>query len=84
LVEPDTNEADWQSGDVETLAKIIHKMDKNFGRNDMMKCIPVMWHMICKFKSRVETVFFSLTNGLVAHERKLGIAALGGRLDRNA
>jgi len=75
LVEPDLNitqkQLQNQTQDLETLAKIIHKMDKNLGRPDMMKCIPVMWNMICKFKSRVESVFLSLSNKQVAREKML-------------
>lgn len=75
LVEPDLNITDKQkqnqTQDLETLAKIMHKMDKNLGRSDMMKCIPVMWNMICKFKSRVESVFLSLSNKQVAREKML-------------
>lgn len=46
-------------------------MDKNLGRSDMMKCIPVMWNLICKFKSRVDSVFGTLSNKQVAREKML-------------
>jgi hypothetical protein len=75
LVEPDLNITASQiqnaTQDVETLHKIMRKLEKNFGRNDVLKCIPVLWGHIVKFKSRVESVLGSLSNKAVAREKMI-------------
>ena len=66
LIEPDLNitqkQIQNQTQDIPMLLKLIKKMDKNYGRSDMLKCLPIMWNHVCKFKSRVESVTLSLSN----------------------
>lgn len=42
---------------------------KNFGRDDILKCVPVMWHELNRLKSRVETVINTLSNKTVNNEK---------------
>ena len=46
-----------------------HKFSKNFGRDDMLKCVPVMWTELTRLKSRVETVLNTLSNKAVQNEK---------------
>lgn len=44
-------------------------MFKSFKREDMMKCIPIMWSELTKIKTRVEDVFNTLNNKMVKNEK---------------
>ncbi len=48
--------------EMETLSHLQHKFQKNFQRDEMMKCLPVMWTELTRLKSRVETVVNTLSN----------------------
>lgn len=45
------------------------KMVRNFAREDMLKCIPILWSELNKLKSRVETVVRTLNNKTVMNEK---------------
>lgn len=47
------------------------KMQKAYGRNDILKCIPVIWHEVVKMKGRVEQVLSTLSNKRVRDEKLL-------------
>ena len=53
----------------EILELIQKKLLKNFGRDDMMKCIPVLWTELNRLKSRVESIVNSLSNKTVQNEK---------------
>ena len=53
----------------EILELIQNKLLKNFGRDDMMKCIPVLWTELNRLKSRVESILNSLSNKTVQNEK---------------
>jgi hypothetical protein len=40
--------------DFASLELLQRKFAKNFGRQDMMQCLPLLWYEIAKPKSRVE------------------------------
>jgi hypothetical protein len=46
-------------------------MLKNYGRKDMIKCIPVIWHEVSRIKGRVEEVLATLSNKRVRDEKLL-------------
>lgn len=46
-------------------------MQKAYGRNDMMKCIPIIWHEISRVKGRVDEVLSTLSNKRVKEEKLL-------------
>jgi hypothetical protein len=52
-------------GEPEILEHLQKKLLKNFARDDMMKCIPVLWTELNRLKSRVETVIATLSNKAV-------------------
>mmetsp|Transcript_7415 Transcript_7415/g.8962 ORF Transcript_7415/g.8962 Transcript_7415/m.8962 type:complete len:267 (+) Transcript_7415:581-1381(+) len=51
--------------DIGMLAHLQRKFRKSFGRDDVIKCLPVIWTEISKSKSRVESVFNHLSNKAV-------------------
>jgi len=53
------------------LEHLQKKFRKNFGRTDLIKCIPVMWHELNRLKSRVETVLGTLSNKAVNNEKMI-------------
>lgn len=55
----------------ECLDQIKKKCLKNFARDDMLKCIPVMWHELNRLKSRVQSVIDSLSNKTVQREKMI-------------
>ena len=44
-------------------------MLKNFGRSDMLKCLPILWQELSKFKSRTESVMATLSSKAVMREK---------------
>jgi hypothetical protein len=46
-------------------------MLKAYGRSDMMRCIPIIWHEISRVKSRVDEVLNTLSNKRVRDEKLL-------------
>ena len=44
-------------------------MLRNFARDDMLKCVPILWSELNKLKSRVETVVRTLNNKTVMNEK---------------
>ena len=46
-------------------------MLKAYGRDDMMKCIPIIWHEISRVKGRVDEVLHTLSNKRVREEKVL-------------
>lgn len=36
------------------LVSFQKKIEKAFGRTDILKCIPIIWHEVAKMKGRVE------------------------------
>ena len=42
---------------------------KSFSREDILKCIPILWQELNKFKSRVEDVLAKLDNKTVKNEK---------------
>jgi hypothetical protein len=46
-------------------------MQKAYGRSDMMKCIPIIWHEISRVKGRVDEVLCTLSNKRVKEEKLL-------------
>ena len=65
LVSPEKEE------DIAALGLIQRKFRKNFGQDEMMKCLPVIWPEISKSKSRVESVFNHLSNKAVMQQKVL-------------
>jgi hypothetical protein len=55
--------------EADCLEQIQKKLLKNLGRDDMMKCIPVLWTELNRLKSRVESIINSLSNKTVANEK---------------
>jgi len=55
----------------EVLAGYQKKMEQAFGRTDILKCIPVIWHEVVKMKGRVEQVLATLSNKRVRDEKLL-------------
>ena len=53
------------------LNTIQRKMLKAYGRSDMMKCIPIIWHEISRVKGRVDEVLCTLSNKRVKEEKLL-------------
>ena len=53
------------------LGLIQRKLRKSFGRDDMLKCLPIIWPEISKSKSRVESVFNHLSNKSVQQQKVL-------------
>jgi len=51
------------------LARIQKKMVKNYDREDMLKCIPTIWHEVVKMKGRVQDVLATLSNKRVRDEK---------------
>ena len=51
------------------LAHLQKKFSKNFGRTDLLKCLPIMWSELNRLKSRVETVLGTLSNKAVNNEK---------------
>ena len=51
--------------DITVLGLLQRKFRKNFGQDEMLKCLPVIWSEISKSKSRVESVFNHLSNRAV-------------------
>lgn len=52
-------------GEPEILQHLQKKLLKNFARDDLLKCIPVLWTELNRLKSRVETVIATLSNKAV-------------------
>jgi hypothetical protein len=44
-------------------------MEKAFGRSDIIKCVPIIWHELVKMKGRVEQVLSTLSNKRVRDEK---------------
>lgn len=65
LINPDDRD---QMDQFETIRR---KMIKHSGQDDVMKCVPILWNEIVKFKSRVEAVLGSLSNKAVNNEKVL-------------
>ena len=51
--------------DINVLHLLKKKFSKNFGDDQMLRCLPVIWHQISKVKSRVESVYNHLSNKTV-------------------
>ena len=51
------------------MSTIQRKMTKAYGRDDFVKCIPIIWHEVSRLKSRVEQVIKSLSNKRVREEK---------------
>jgi len=60
-----------ESQDIESIQHIQRKLIKNFEREDMLKCLPIDWKQIAKFKSRVESVLATLSTKAVMREKML-------------
>lgn len=54
-----------------TLAGYQKKMAKAFSRNDMLKCVPILWHEVTKMKGRVDQVLANLSSKRVRDEKAL-------------
>jgi hypothetical protein len=65
LVQPDENQA------IESIQHLQKKFTKNFNREDMFKCIPIVWHEVSRFKSRCESVLMSLNPKNVMREKTI-------------
>ena len=63
-----TPQEEKKDGILNTIQK---KMTKNYGRKDILRCIPVIWHEISRIKSRVEEVIAKLSNKRVRDEKLL-------------
>lgn len=63
-----TPEEEKQNG---MLATYSRKMEKAFGRQDILRCIPIIWHEVVKMKGRVEEVLSTLSNKRVRDEKLL-------------
>lgn len=50
------------SEDGKSLELIQRKFTKNFGRQDMLQCLPLLWQELARPKSRVEQVINMLSN----------------------
>jgi hypothetical protein len=46
-------------------------MEKQYGRGDLLRCIPIIWHELGGLKSRVDSVLHTLSNKRVKDERVL-------------
>ena len=57
--------------DTAALGLFNRKFSKNFGRSDMLKCLPVIWTEISRSKSRVESVYNHLSNRNVQQQKVL-------------
>jgi hypothetical protein len=57
--------------DFASLELLQRKFAKNFGRQDMMQCLPLLWYEIAKPKSRVEQVVNMLSAKSVQQEKVL-------------
>ena len=51
--------------EIAVLGLLTRKLRKAFGRDDMLKCLPVIWPELSRSKSRVESVFNHLSNRAV-------------------
>ena len=47
------------------------KMEKSFGKSEILKCIPIIWHEVVKLKARVEHVLNTLSTKRVKDEKLL-------------
>lgn len=65
LVQPDEGNA------IEAIQHIQRKFTKIFNREDMFKCIPIVWHQVSRFKSRCESVLQSLNPKAVMREKAI-------------
>jgi hypothetical protein len=54
---------------MEVQSLLSHKFEKNFGRDDMFLCVPIMWTELSRLKSRVETVINTLSAKAVQNEK---------------
>ena len=63
-----TPQEEKKDGILNTIQK---KMTKNYGRKDILRCTPVIWHEISRIKSRVEEVIAKLSNKRVRDEKLL-------------
>ena len=55
--------------EVQALALVQRKLQKNFSTANMIKCIPILWQELVKIKTRVEDVTRSLDNKTVKNEK---------------
>ena len=55
--------------DAELLQLYQRKMMKAYSRQDMLKCIPIIWPELIKIKTRVEDVIKTLDNKTVKNEK---------------
>ena len=46
-------------------------MEKAFGKQDILKCLPILWHQVVKMKGRVDSVLGTLSNNRVRDEKLL-------------
>ena len=46
-------------------------MIKSYGKNDILKCIPIIWHEMVRLKGRVDQVLQTLSNKRVRDEKLL-------------
>lgn len=53
------------------LGNFQKKMTKAFGKEDILKCIPILWHEVSKMKGRVDEVLGTLNNKRVREEKLL-------------
>mmetsp|Transcript_19401 Transcript_19401/g.29792 ORF Transcript_19401/g.29792 Transcript_19401/m.29792 type:complete len:172 (-) Transcript_19401:342-857(-) len=53
----------------EMLHTAVKKMKKAFGRDDLVRCLPILWHEVSRLKSRVEQVLKTLSNKRVRNEK---------------
>lgn len=55
--------------DQDLLGQYQKKIEKAYGRSDVLKCIPIIWHEVVKMKTRVEGVLSTLGNKRVKDEK---------------
>lgn len=67
-----TPESMWDKGqDIEHLNLIHRKLAKNINRTDILKCLPISWSDLCKFKARADGVLATLSSKAVLREKML-------------
>lgn len=53
------------------LNTVQRKMLKAYGRSEMMRCIPIIWHEVSRVKGRVDEVLATLSSKRVRDEKLL-------------
>lgn len=60
-----------EEAEMEKLELMQRKCQKNFGRSEMMQCLPLLWSELARPKSRVQQVISMLSNKSVLQEKVL-------------